>query len=201
MARAARAAGKDDRPNLIFDGNVHVVWEKFCRYCDVQPQIMPSRTTSTIQPDDVRGASRREHVGVAAVLGTTFTGQADDIPGINDLLAASRTSRVGTSAARRCGEWRLRLAVPVPGFRVGFRLSHVRSINVSGHKFGPGVPGIGWLIFREGDDLSEDLVFYENYLGKPDATFTLNFSTRSSMVRSTTTTSASGTRATPTSSR
>jgi glutamate decarboxylase len=43
-------------------------------------------------------------------------------------------------------------------------------------------PGIGWLIFRERSDLAEDLVFYENYLGKTDATFTLNFSTGSAMV-------------------
>src|SRR5207249_2176074 len=39
-----------------------------------------------------------------------------------------------------------------------------------------------WLVFRERDDLPEDLVFYENYLGKRDATFTLNFSTGASMV-------------------
>ena len=63
-----------------------------------------------------------------------------------------------------------------------FRLDHVRSINVSGHKYGLVYPGIGWLIFRESSDLSEDLVFYENYLGKTDATFTLNFSTGSAMV-------------------
>ena len=63
-----------------------------------------------------------------------------------------------------------------------FRLEQVRSINVSGHKFGLVYPGIGWLIFRETADLAPDLVFEENYLGKTDATFTLNFSTGSSMV-------------------
>ena len=63
-----------------------------------------------------------------------------------------------------------------------FRLEQVRSINVSGHKFGLVYPGIGWLVFRERSDLAEDLVFYENYLGKTDATFTLNFSTGASMV-------------------
>ena len=47
-----------------------------------------------------------------------------------------------------------------------FRLEQVRSINVSGHKFGLVYPGIGWLVFREASDLAEDLVFYENYLGK-----------------------------------
>jgi len=62
-----------------------------------------------------------------------------------------------------------------------FRLEQVRSINVSGHKFGLVYPGIGWLIFREKSDLV-DLVFEENYLGKTDPTFTLNFSTGSSMV-------------------
>ena len=49
-------------------------------------------------------------------------------------------------------------------------------INVSGHKFGLVYPGTGGS-FREKADLAEDLVFYENYLGKTDATFTLNFST------------------------
>ena len=63
-----------------------------------------------------------------------------------------------------------------------FRLEQVRSINVSGHKFGLVYPGIGWLIFREKADLAPDLVFEENYLGKTDATFTLNFSTGSAMV-------------------
>ena len=69
-----------------------------------------------------------------------------------------------------------------PDSKWDFRLEQVRSINVSGHKFGLVFPGIGWLIFREKSDLAEDLVFYENYLGKTDATFTLNFSTGSAMV-------------------
>jgi glutamate decarboxylase len=69
-----------------------------------------------------------------------------------------------------------------PDSKWDFRLEQVRSINVSGHKFGLVFPGIGWLIFREEEDLAEDLVFYENYLGKTDATFTLNFSTGSAMV-------------------
>jgi glutamate decarboxylase len=69
-----------------------------------------------------------------------------------------------------------------PDAKWDFRLEQVRSINVSGHKFGMVFPGIGWLIFREKADLAEDLVFMENYLGKTDATFTLNFSTGSAMV-------------------
>ena len=35
------AAGKSsERPNLIFGGDVHVVWDKFCRYFAVEPRIV-----------------------------------------------------------------------------------------------------------------------------------------------------------------
>jgi len=69
-----------------------------------------------------------------------------------------------------------------PDFAWDFRLPSVKSINVSGHKFGLVYPGVGWLIFRDDDQLPEDLVFYEDYLGERDATFTLNFSGSSSFV-------------------
>src|SRR5947209_19578697 len=54
--RARReAAGKPtDRPNLVFGGDVHVVWEKFCRYFDVEPRIVPLKPNKyTIGPEDV----------------------------------------------------------------------------------------------------------------------------------------------------
>ena len=83
------AAGKDtSRPNLVFGGDVHVVWEKFCRYFDVEPRIVPlAENKYTIGPEDVEPHVDENTIGVAAVLGTTFTGQSDDIPGINALLA------------------------------------------------------------------------------------------------------------------
>ena len=82
------AAGKaTDRPNLVFGGDVHVVWEKFCRYFDVEPRIIPLQPDKyTIGPEDVEPHVDENTIGVAAVLGTTFTGHADDIVGINDLL-------------------------------------------------------------------------------------------------------------------
>ena len=37
-----RAAGKPtDRPNLVMGANVQVCWEKFCRYWDVEPRLVP----------------------------------------------------------------------------------------------------------------------------------------------------------------
>ena len=69
-----------------------------------------------------------------------------------------------------------------PDFVWDFRLASVKSINVSGHKFGLVYPGVGWLVFRDDRQLPEELVFYEDYLGKRDATFTLNFSGSSAFI-------------------
>ncbi len=173
-----------DKPNLVFGGDVHVVWEKFCRYFDVEPRIVRLREGKyVIGPEDVGPHVDENTIGVAAVLGTTFTGHADDIPGINDLLLRIKEEKgldvpLHVDAASGGFVWPFLF----PDSEWDFRLEQVRSINVSGHKFGLVYPGIGWLVFREKADLADDLVFYENYLGKTDATFTLNFSTGASMV-------------------
>ena len=63
-----------------------------------------------------------------------------------------------------------------PDLEWDFRLPLVKSINVSGHKYGLVYPGVGWVVRRRKDDLPEDLVFHINYLGSDQPTFTLNFS-------------------------
>jgi glutamate decarboxylase len=179
------ADGKStDNPNLVFGGDVHVVWEKFCRYFDVEPRIVPLQAGKyTIGPEDIEPHVDENTIGVAAVVGTTFTGHADDVRGINDFLVELKDKKgldvpLHIDGASGAFVW----PFLYPHSEWDFRLEQVRSINASGHKFGLVYPGIGWLIFREQSDLAEDLVFYENYLGKTDATFTLNFSCGSSMV-------------------
>jgi glutamate decarboxylase len=182
--RCQEAGKASDRPNLVFGGDVHVVWEKFCRYFDVEPRVIPLQTDRfTIGPEDVEPHVDENTIGVAAVLGTTFTGHADDIVGINDLLVRLEAERgldvpLHIDGASGGFVW----PFLYPDSPWDFRLERVRSINVSGHKYGLVYPGLGWLVFREPSDLPDDLVFYENYLGKRDATFTLNFSTGAAMV-------------------
>ncbi|HEV8526834.1 MAG TPA: glutamate decarboxylase [Actinomycetes bacterium] len=182
--RRERAGKSTDRPNLVFGGDVHVVWNKFCRYFDVEPRVIPLQPDKyTIGPEDVEPFLDENTIGVAAVLGTTFTGHADDIVGINDLLLDVRNERgldipLHIDGASGGFVW----PFLYPESKWDFRLEQVRSINASGHKFGLVYPGIGWLVFRDKSELPDDLVFEENYLGKTDATFTLNFSTGSAMV-------------------
>jgi len=182
--RQEQAGKSTEKPNLVFGGDVHVVWEKFCRYFDVEPRIVPLQPDKfTIGPEDVEPHIDENTIGVAAVLGTTFTGHKDDIVGINDLLVEIKEEHgvdvpIHVDAASGGFVW----PFLYPHTEWDFRLPQVRSINVSGHKFGLVYPGVGWLIFREKADLAKDLVFEENYLGKTDSTFTLNFSTGSAMV-------------------
>jgi len=52
----------------------------------------------------------------------------------------------------------------------------VKSINTSGHKFGLVYAGLGWIIWRNEDQLPKDLIFELNYLGGTEQSYTLNFS-------------------------
>ena len=48
------AAGEDTtRPNMVLGSNVQVVWEKFCRYWDVEPRYVPvTKGRYTVTPED-----------------------------------------------------------------------------------------------------------------------------------------------------
>ncbi len=63
-----------------------------------------------------------------------------------------------------------------PELEWDFRLPRVKSINTSGHKFGLAPLGVGWVVWRDKEDLADDLIFWVNYLGGNMATFALNFS-------------------------
>ena len=114
------AAGEStENPNLVFGGDVHVVWEKFCRYFDVEPRIVPLQPGKyTIGPDDVSPHIDENTIGVAAVLGTTFTGHKDDIVGINNLLLQIKRSAASTFPC---------MSTAPAGVSSGHSFTHIRS--------------------------------------------------------------------------
>src|SRR5689334_4753728 len=65
------AEGKDTtRPNLVYGRDVHVVWDKLCRYFDIEPKTIPmSKDRFTIGPDDVEPLIDENTIGVVGVLG------------------------------------------------------------------------------------------------------------------------------------
>ena len=165
-------------PNLVLGSNVQVVWEKFCRYFDVQPRYLPVEPGRyTITPEQVAAAVDENTVGVVAILGTTFTGELEPVAEICvalDAVAAGGGPDVPVHVDAASGGF----VVPFldPDLAWDFRLPRVVSINVSGHKYGLTYPGLGFVIWRAPEDLPSELVFHVNYLGGDMPTFTLNFS-------------------------
>jgi glutamate decarboxylase len=171
-------AWKTRTPNLVMGSNVQVVWEKFCRYFEVEARYLPmAEDRYVITPEQVIDAVDEDTIGVVGILGTTYTGELEPIA---EICAALDTLQRDTG-----------LDIPVHvdaasgGFVVpflhpqivwDFQLPRVASINVSGHKYGLTYPGVGFVVWRNSDALPEDLIFRVNYLGGDMPTFTLNFS-------------------------
>jgi len=179
------AAGQPtDRPNLVMGADTHIVWDKFARYFDVEPRIIPLQPDRfVITAEEVVALCDENTIAVGAVVGTTFTGETDPVKDINDALDDVFEKKgwdipihVDGASGAFCAPFLH------PDLEWDFRLPRVKSINVSGHKYGLVYPGVGWLIFRDKSDLPEDLVFTVNYLGGEEHTYTLNFSKSASQV-------------------
>ncbi|MEO1192672.1 MAG: glutamate decarboxylase [Pseudomonadota bacterium] len=174
-----RAAGKDaSKPNLVLGSNVQVVWEKFCRYWEVEARYVPiTRERFTVDPTDALAAVDENTIGVVAILGTTFTGENEPVEALHKALAA-QNEKTGWQTPIHVDAASGGFVVPFlqPELLWDFRLPGVVSINTSGHKYGLVYPGVGWAVWRDKADLPEDLVFHVNYLGGDMPTFTLNFS-------------------------
>ncbi len=167
-----------DKPNLVMGRNVQVVWEKFCRYWDVEPRYIPMQNDRyTLTPEEVVNMVDENCIGVVAVLGTTFTGEFDPVTEIHDALVI-HNQQTGLQVPIHVDAASGGFVAPFlqPDLRWDFRLPNVVSINTSGHKYGLVYPGIGWALWRGEAHLPEDLVFHVNYLGGDMPTFTLNFS-------------------------
>ena len=167
-----------DRPNLVMGANVQVCWEKFCRYWDVEPRLVPVGADAThLTPGAAVAQCDEQTIGVVAVLGSTFDGSYEpvaDIASALDRLQVERGLDVPVHVDAASGGF----VAPFvdPDLAWDFRLRRVQSINASGHKYGLVYPGVGWALWRDRPALPDELVFHVDYLGGDTPTFALNFS-------------------------
>jgi glutamate decarboxylase len=173
------AQGKPaDKPNLVMGANVQVCWEKFARYFDVEARYVPCTTDRYILGVEEAIALCDENtIGVAAILGSTYTGQYEPVAELDEAVTALN-ARTGWEIPIHVDAASGGFVAPFlqPDLRWDFRLANVRSINVSGHKYGLVYPGVGWVVWRDAVDLPEELIFHVEYLGGDQPTFNLNFS-------------------------
>ena len=176
---ARKKQGKPiDRPNIVFSSAVQVVWEKFANYWDVEPRyvnITPDHPY--LDPEGVLSVIDENTIGVVPILGVTYTGLYEPVAAIAKALDELQ-ARTGLDIPIHVDAASGGFIAPFlqPDLVWDFKLARVKSINVSGHKYGLVYPGLGWVIWREAEDLPEDLIFRVSYLGGNMPTFALNFS-------------------------
>lgn len=167
-----------DKPNMVMGINVQVCWEKFCRYWDIEPRYVPMEGECYhLNPQEAVKLCDENTIGVIAVMGSTYDGSYEPVQALNDALDALQQEK-GWNIPIHVDGASGGFVAPFlqPDLAWDFRVPRVRSINTSGHKYGLVYPGVGWIIWREKDDLPEDLIFSVNYLGGEMPTFAINFS-------------------------
>ena len=176
--RMQKAGKPAEKPNLVMGANVQVCWEKFCRYWEVEPRLVPMEgETFHLTADRAVAHCDENTIGVVAILGSTFDGSYEPVREIADALDTLESER-GIHVPLHVDAASGGFVAPflVPELEWDFRLPRVQSINASGHKYGLVYPGVGWAVWRDKAALPSDLVFNVNYLGGNMPTFALNFS-------------------------
>ena len=130
-----KSAGKDySKPNIIMSSAVQVCWEKAARYFDVEEKyVYVTDKRYVIDPQEAVDMVDENTIGICAILGTTYTGEYEDVKAINDLLIQRNIDCPIHVDAASGG-----FVAPfvTPDLEWDFRLERVVSINVSGHKYG-----------------------------------------------------------------
>lgn len=130
-----KAAGKDySKPNIVMNSAVQVCWEKAARYFEIEERYsFCTEDRYVIDPEEAVNLVDENTIGICAIIGTTYTGEYEDVKAINDLLVKKNVDCPIHVDAASGG-----FVAPfvVPELAWDFRLEKVISINVSGHKYG-----------------------------------------------------------------
>lgn len=172
------------KPNIVYSSNAHVCWDKFALYFDVEPRKVAITSFQQYPLEEMLKNIDENTICVGAIAGNTYTGSIDPIEELNNKILEINSQNnwnVGIHVDAAIGGFILPF-LKEQNLQWDFRLPLVRSINLSGHKFGLVYPGIGWLLFRDALFLPKELVFSSHYLGKPIETYTLNYSKGASMI-------------------
>ncbi|KAL3425434.1 glutamate decarboxylase [Phlyctema vagabunda] len=177
------AEGKDkSKPNIIMGSNAQVALEKFARYFEVEARILPvsKKSNYRLDPELVKENIDENTIGIFVILGSTYTGHYEPVKEISKILD-DYEAKTGVDIPIHVDAASGGFIAPFTHAKAGgpkwdFELPRVKSINVSGHKFGLVYAGVGWIIWRDESYLPKHLIFELHYLGGTEESYTLNFS-------------------------
>jgi glutamate decarboxylase len=120
------------------------------RYFEVEEKfVYCTETTYVIDPEETVKLVDENTIGICAILGTTYTGEYEDVKTVNDLLV-ERGIDCPIHVDAASGGFVAPFVYPELAW--DFRLEKVISINVSGHKYG--LVGHVLITLRESCELS-----------------------------------------------
>jgi glutamate decarboxylase len=128
-----RAGKPDGRPNLIMGTNTQVCWHKFVRYWDVEDRSIPLEGDwYVMDPEKAAAACDENTIGVVSVLGSTFTGEYEDVVALSAALDRLQ-EKTGLDVPIHVDGASGGFVAPFlqPELVWDFRLPRVKSINTS----------------------------------------------------------------------
>lgn len=175
-----KADGKPyDKPNILMGANAQVALEKFARYFDVEPRIIPVNESSryTLDVTKIKEELDENTIGIFVIMGSTYTGHYENVQAVSDILDQfERETGIDIPIHVDGASGAMVAPFVHPNLPWDFQLERVKSINTSGHKFGLATSGLGWILWKDQKYLPENLVFILKYLGGDEQSYTLNFS-------------------------
>ncbi|KAJ5302354.1 hypothetical protein N7508_007217 [Penicillium antarcticum] len=148
-------------PNIIIGANAHICVNKFADYFDVEARIIhvSEKSGYAFDVEALGDHLDGNTIGVFLTLGC--------LPTLDIMIQSNtlQTCWMSTSFAQE-----------TISPSTDFRLPRVRSINVSGHKFGMAPLAVGWIVWRENSQIPQGLLLESSYLRGTLSNFSLSFS-------------------------
>lgn len=162
----AKQQNRQGKPNLIVSENSHVAFLSAARILDIEIKVIAIDNFNTWEPEALTGSINENTIGLIATLGSPTTLKMDSVAHLNKILYHYHLKTnhfIPLHVDAASGGFVVPFLANAPAW--DFRLSHVKSINVSSHKFGLVYPSLGWL-FVDDELYDHALTCQNNYLGK-----------------------------------
>ena len=153
--------------NAIYSFNTHINWDKATRWNYIQAQkILPKANDYHSYVFGSKGVAQRINkntICVICTVATTRTGQNDNVAAVDKFLQ-QHYKKTGVFVPIHIDAAIGGFIAPFlkPDLLWDFRLKHVKSINVSFHKYGGTFPGMGMLVVKSDYSLPQKFKFTFN---------------------------------------
>ena len=148
--------------NLIFSENTHINWDKAARYNDVQARKIPLKHLNYIfGAKEVSERINKHTIAVACTVSSTRSAQNDKVEEINNFLKKYH-KRTGIFVPIHIDAAIGGFLTPFvkPKLKWSFELEHVKTINVSFHKYGGTYAGMGMIVVKSDYKIPDKMRFF-----------------------------------------